>query len=611
MFGIKIEPFPLKFPVAFGRLGPWKPLRSKRIRRRSNMTPFKSPTATSCCMLLLIGGVCAPACKPSSSSSRTGPATGLLSESIKNQSSLPVRDASDLFFESNEIPKLVLKLAADQEEKLNNDARQYVQCTLIQDGKTQLIDVGLKLKGAAGSFQDLSGKPAFTLNVSKFRKQQSFHAMKKFHLNNSVQDELYTNEWLCSSLCHDAGLPAPRVTHARVWLNDRDLGLYVLKEGFDKEFLKRHFRHPNGNLYDGGFCQDIDVDLERDAGDGPNALNDLRALRDACNEEDPAKRKEKLSQVLDIPAFVTFMAMETMTCHWDGYVSNRNNYRIYFEPTSHRAYFLPHGMDQMFQDIGFQTFGHTPAMVASALRSDPEWNSLFRKRVAELLPLFQADRLAGRVRSLQRKLTKEIKQLNPDGFESYQQQVAEFANRLQERSPIIAQQLTEPDPPPPDPTVDGELSWMELAVGDSAPILDWEPQQQTENAHLKQIDAPEGTAADSENQPVYVIAAGQAEDCIASWRKMVRLRSGRYRLTAQLSVENVVERENDERGRGAGIRISGVARDNALIGSTPWSPVEFEFLCTEEEQGVQLVVELRAKSGTMKMKNSSIMRLEP
>jgi hypothetical protein len=58
-------------------------------------------------------------------------------------------------------------------------------------------------------------------------------------------------ELICGELLRAAGVPAPRITHARVMLNGRNLGLYVLVEEFDKTFLGRHFSNPNGNCYDG------------------------------------------------------------------------------------------------------------------------------------------------------------------------------------------------------------------------------------------------------------------------------------------------------------------------------------------------------------------------
>ena len=79
--------------------------------------------------------------------------------------------------------------------------------------------------------------------------------LDKFHLNNSVQDGTYMNEDPVRRDGPGDGLPAARGTHALVELNGRKVGFYVLKEGFDKTFLRRHFKDANGNLYDGGFLQ--------------------------------------------------------------------------------------------------------------------------------------------------------------------------------------------------------------------------------------------------------------------------------------------------------------------------------------------------------------------
>ena len=134
----------------------------------------------------------------------------------------PLRDASDDFFDNGVIPQLKIELKESQAKKLREDARHYVKCKLIENGETTYTDVAIKLKGAAGSFRELDDKPAFTLNMNKHVKGQTFHDVDKFHLNNSVQDESYLSEWLCSDLSRDAKVPTPRATHARVWLNDRD-----------------------------------------------------------------------------------------------------------------------------------------------------------------------------------------------------------------------------------------------------------------------------------------------------------------------------------------------------------------------------------------------------
>jgi len=223
--------------------------------------------------------------------------TGLL---LAQDAGKPTRtpDASDTFFSKGAIPELRIQISDEQLEKLKSENRKYVRCTIVENRRTTFRDVGIKLKGAAGSFREFDDRPALTLNAGKFYRGQSFHALSKFHLNNSVQDETYIHEWLCEELFRAAGIPAPRVTHARVWLNDRDVGLYVLKEGFDRTFLKRHFDDPNGNLYDGGFLQDVDQDLEKDSGEGPDDHSDLKQLLEACREQDPGERHRKLEEVL-------------------------------------------------------------------------------------------------------------------------------------------------------------------------------------------------------------------------------------------------------------------------------------------------------------------------
>src|SRR6185295_6902273 len=148
------------------------------------------------------------------------------------------------------------------------------------------VGVSIKLKGSAGSFREVDDKPALTLRMDREDDDARFHGLAKFHLNNSVQDDSYLRELIASDLFRAAGVATPRVTHARVWLNERDVGLYVLKEGFDKLLVKRFFEHANGNLYDGGFCQDVDADLSKECGKGPDDRADLIALREPCTEPD-------------------------------------------------------------------------------------------------------------------------------------------------------------------------------------------------------------------------------------------------------------------------------------------------------------------------------------
>src|SRR5687768_8699655 len=193
------------------------------------------------------------------------------------------------FFSSGRIPHIRIEIAKTNMDSLRRDARKYVPAT-FRDGETVYTNVAIRLKGAAGSFRPVDDRPALTLNFDKYTKGQRFHGLEKMHLNNSVQDPAYMTELICGELFMAAGVPAARTTHARVELNGRDLGLYVLKEGFDKVFLKKHGRNPKGNLYDGGFIREITDPLERDSGDSAKDHSDLKALAAAAQISDPTQR---------------------------------------------------------------------------------------------------------------------------------------------------------------------------------------------------------------------------------------------------------------------------------------------------------------------------------
>lgn len=517
------------------------------------------------------------------------------------QAILPVsRDASDAFFERSEVTRIDLRISQTQLDFLREDARRYVRGNLIENRRDVLTDVAIKLKGAAGSFQELDGKPAFTINTNKFLKGQTFHALRKLHLNNSVQDETYTCEWLCSQICRDLGIPAARVSHARVFLNDRDLGMYVVKEGFDESFLRRHFLNYKGNLYDGGFCQEIDGELEKDYGRGPDDRRDLRKLVEVCQESDPQIRREKLEKLLDVPAFIKFMAFELMAGHWDGYVGNKNNYRMYFDPQSKRAYFMPHGMDQVFQDPNFPVFVRFPTLVAEAVRGVDDWNAQYRTQVGEIAPFFAADKLLPRVQALHRRIRPAVQELGSDAVVNFDEQCRGWADRLREREQSIAWQLTQPDPPPEQQGSDQPPEEI-VAIEPVELVNGWFTMSESGDAqHAAEPAEPPGEneqEREGELAGVYTITVGESQDCIASFRKRVRIQHGQYRFAGWARVENVVPREGDDRGVGAGLRISGARRELGLVGTQEWRELDFVFDCLEESEEVTLVVELRASGG--------------
>ncbi len=488
-------------------------------------------------------------------------------------------DKTKKLFEGRMVPSFRIEIAPPEMQKLRNEPRKYVKAQIkvtTPDGEQTFKDVAIHLKGAAGSFRGVDDRPALTVNLDKFTKDQEFYDLDKFHLNNSVQDGAYINEWLSGELCLAAGVPTARATHARVWLNNKELGFYVLKEGYDKKFLKRHFSDDSGNLYDGGFCQEIDANLEKDSGNGPNDRSDLKALVAACRENDLVKRKEALEKVLDIDQYCRFMALELLCCHWDGYVRNRNNYRIYFNPKNgNRAVFIPHGMDQMFGDPGFDCLGGG-SLVSNAVLQIPEFRTRYREILLEKSALFTpADKVLEKVDAERTHIINTIKEFNPGWSNDVGNQINGLKDRLRQRAVSVARQTNQADP--------SVLKFNDKKV---AQLKGWEERKETDDATLDKV---------GKDRALH-IATGPSKRVVASWRVKAILPQGKYRLEAKVKTEGVAALQ-DQSGSGAGVRLSGAGRTNAQEGTKDWTTLAHQFEIAEAQREVELVLELRATAG--------------
>ncbi len=338
----------------------------------------------------------------------------------------------------------VVKVTADEAavKSLRADPRKYVKCS-IKIGDKEYKDVAVHIKGAAGSSRGWDDKPALTLNVDKNVKNQTFNGLDKFHLNNSVQDGSYMNEILCSELARKMNLPTARAAHAVVELNGRKVGLYVLKEGYNNSFIRRHFAAaPGGNLYDGGFLQDIDADLKLDSGDATGKKADLKALAKACQEPDAKKRYEAVSKLVDVDLFAANAALQLLACDWDGYMRNRNNFRVYFPPNGGKAVFIPHGMDQMFGNPGDALWHGWGGTAARALLDHPDGKKLVVAKMTEMFDKhMKLDDLNRRVDEWAKPAAEALKAVDKNAPAGFLNEIRNEKERLKQRVEYVKKEL--------------------------------------------------------------------------------------------------------------------------------------------------------------------------
>jgi spore coat protein H len=291
------------------------------------------------------------------------------------------RAAADTLFTNGVVHLLKIGIPEEGVQSLRREPRAYVRATL-QEGSSRFTNVMVRLKGGAGSFRQLDDKPGLTIKLDD--ASPTFHGLKKFHLNNSVQDRTYLREWVCSELFCKAGVPAARVAHTVVELNGRRLGLYALLESINSDFLARHFKKSHGNVYSLRNNGDIDQPLERIGGREPTVGLDLEALAAVARESDVERLQTQLPQVLDVDRFLSFMALEVMLDHWDGYTLNMKNYEVYHDLDTGRMVFMPHDLDQVLRNVHAPIMPRARGLVARAILRNPKTRTAFQARFGEL-----------------------------------------------------------------------------------------------------------------------------------------------------------------------------------------------------------------------------------
>jgi spore coat protein H len=489
------------------------------------------------------------------------------------QSNLTVRSpaGTDLFAEKA-VRTFKLEIVGEELESLKKDNRRYVRAT-FRDGTNTFTNVAVHLKGM-GSFRPLHEKPSFAVRFDKFDADQTFRGLSKIMLNNSSQDRTYLAEYISTSLFRDAGLPAARVTHAFVELNGRDLGLYVLIEAMNRDFLRQHFRSVRGNLYE-AYTQDIDQQLDQDAGK-PSDQADRKKLVEVAKIPDAAERWEKLHQILDVDEFLSFLALEMFVGHTDGYAMNRNNYRLYHDPYSDRFVFITHGLDWGFSNPGLSIWPPLNSILVRAVLDSPQGKARYAARVSELLTnALNATTLTNRVAEMASKLKAAAR--TPAEAAEWSNEAAGLRDRIVQRARKIADEVSTPPAVPvkfDDKGVAHLSNWRsKIDAGEPKPSL---TQQSIDGCAALHIRA-------------------EANGCVASWRSHVYLDAGKYQFAGRVKTLGVIPRPGSA-GAGAGLRMSKGKRTDQLIGDTTWTGQEFSFELPSASE-VDLVCELRAEKG--------------
>jgi spore coat protein H len=252
--------------------------------------------------------------------------------------------------------------------------------------------IGIQLKGNSSYNSYPGDKKPIKIAFDEYVGQK-YDGLKTINLNNAFKDPTLMREKLMLDFCLRNGIPAPRCTYARVYLNGTYWGLYTLVEQVNKTFLTDRFGDNDGNLFKGdpnGTLQwmgpaasNYYSQYELKTNETANDWADLVELIDVINNTAAANFETELELVLDAQTFIDIWASNILFSNLDSYQGSGHNYYVYHDTTEDRFKFISWDVNEAFGNFqmgmgwpGIQTM--TPFFIPSPATNRPLTNNMLQ-----------------------------------------------------------------------------------------------------------------------------------------------------------------------------------------------------------------------------------------
>jgi len=270
---------------------------------------------------------------------------------------------SEQFYDLSAITELELLLESEDVAALEAVPREYVPATIVWHGQ-RFGPVGVRVKGQ-NSFQPFSQKPSLRIKIDEYVEGATFFGLKDLTLNNMASDPSQMHERLAYQVAREAGLVAPRCNHALLTVNGQFYGLYASVETVKPRMIKGHFEDNDGPLFEASdvdFVPSMVAAYELESGPDDRAL--LTGIASSLTLQPADAAITATSRYLDMGHFQTYWAMASVVGQFDAFPYSQpgDDYYVYADPTSNKAWLIPSGMDETFFAADF-----SPLQVHSVL----------------------------------------------------------------------------------------------------------------------------------------------------------------------------------------------------------------------------------------------------
>ncbi len=291
-------------------------------------------------------------------------ALGLLTIGASGQR-LPQPPANE-FYRTDVVPRIDITIPADSLAAIfanvTSDYEYHASFAYTAPGYTVSgVEVGLRLRGNTSR---TSGKKSFKISFNSFISGTRLEGVKELNLNGEHNDPSIMRARIAWELAQDAGMPAPRVNHVRLFINGQPYGLYANIEHLNDDFVEHRFARDAGNLYKCLWPADL-----ANLGTDPNSyklmsggrqvyelktnetLDDYSGLArfvTALHATTSTQALCALDSVFNVNSYLKWLAWEVTTGHWDNHSFNKNNFYLYEDPASGLMEFISYDADNTF-----------------------------------------------------------------------------------------------------------------------------------------------------------------------------------------------------------------------------------------------------------------------
>ena len=286
----------------------------------------------------------------------------------------------------------------------------YFPADITIDGES-LSNIGVRKKGFIGSQSTV--KPSLRINLDEYVDGAELFDVDNVTLNNGVQDPSRIRQCLGYYLFEKSGLPAPQCNFARVSVNGSTPTIYIHVEPIKRSFLRNNFGNDDGDLYEGTISDFDPIRVrmfEPKNSDTDESLSPILELMNLLENESSVSL-EQLSQHVHVDSFLTFWAMEVLTGHWDGYTgTNNNNFYIYRDSATKQFYFIPWGLDDVFDPGINEEEGYifSSSALTNAILNSSELSPMFEEKMIDLLnTVWNEDELLAEIDRMELLLSDE------------------------------------------------------------------------------------------------------------------------------------------------------------------------------------------------------------